>query len=173
VKLIILGAGGYGRTVADVAEQLGIYDTIAFLDDNSKNAIGKCEDFLQYAGEDIYFYPAFGNNPLRVSWIRKLMEHGCLVPVVVHPRAYVSPKAVLSSGTVVLPGAIVNTNTVVGIGGIINCGAVVDHDCVLDEGIHVCLNAVVKADNHLPAYTKVEAGQIVSNGEYPLVTGEK
>ena len=36
----------------------------------------------------------------------------------------------------------------------------------------VYMNAVVKADNHLPAYTKIEAGQIVSNGEYPLVARE-
>ena len=172
MKLIILGSGGYGRTVADVADQLGIYETIDFLDDNDKNAVGKCEDYFLYADANTWFYPAFGNNPLRVGWIRKFNEHGCQVATIVHPKAYVSPKAKLSSGTVVLPGAIVNTNTVVGMGVIINCGAIVDHDCELQEGVHVCLNAVVKADNHLPAYTKIEAGQIVSNGEYPLVTRE-
>ena len=168
MKLIILGSGGFGRTVADVAEQLGLYSNIAFLDDNSPDALGKCGDFLRFAQEDTEFYPAFGNNQLRVSWIHKLQSHNCCVSTLVHPRAYVSPKATLAEGTVVLPGAIVNTNTVVGVGGIINCGAIVDHDCVLQEGVHVCLNAVVKADNHLPAYIKVEAGQIISNGAYAI-----
>ena len=169
MKLIILGAGGYGRTVADVAQQTGCFQEICFLDDNSKFAIGKCEDFLRFAGEGTCFYPAFGNNQLRVDWIRKLQAAGCEVPVIIHPRAYVSPMATVAAGTVLLPGAIVNTNSVVGLGGIINCGAVVDHDCVLHEGIHVCLNAVVKADNHLPAYIKIEAGRIIANGEYPAV----
>ena len=173
MKLIILGAGGYGRTVADVAQQLGIYNSVVFLDDNSKDAVGKCADYRNFLAADTFFYPAFGNNSLRVGWIQKLLADGCQVPTIVHPRAYVSPMAALSAGTVVLPGGIVNTNTVVGMGGIINCGAIVDHDCVLQEGVHVCLNAVVKADNHLPAYTKIEAGQIVSNGEYPLVMREK
>ena len=42
-KLLILGAGGYGKTVADVAAQLGIYDRIAFLDDGreGENILGK------------------------------------------------------------------------------------------------------------------------------------
>ena len=48
MRLIILGAGGYGRTVADVAAQTGDYDEIRFLDDNSQTAdvIGKCADFV-------------------------------------------------------------------------------------------------------------------------------
>ena len=32
-RLMILGAGGYGKTVADVAAQLGCYEQIVFLDD--------------------------------------------------------------------------------------------------------------------------------------------
>ncbi len=35
MKLIILGAGGYGRTVADIARQSKRYSDILFLDDNS------------------------------------------------------------------------------------------------------------------------------------------
>ena len=51
MRLIILGAGGYGRTVADVAAQTGDYDEIRFLDDNSQTAdiIGKCADFASFA----------------------------------------------------------------------------------------------------------------------------
>ena len=52
-KLLILGAGGYGRTVADVAQQLGCYDRIAFLDNlqTGENILGKCEDYRQFSGE--------------------------------------------------------------------------------------------------------------------------
>ena len=44
MHLIILGAGGYGRTVADVAGQTGQFDEIAFLDDNSAapDVVGTC-----------------------------------------------------------------------------------------------------------------------------------
>ena len=35
MRLIILGAGGYGRTVADTAAQTGAYNEILFLDDSN------------------------------------------------------------------------------------------------------------------------------------------
>lgn len=61
-----------------------------------------------------------------------------------------------------------NTNTEVGLGCIVNCGAIVDHDCVLNDGVHVCLGAIVKAENRVPAFEKVEAGQVIANRTYPL-----
>ena len=172
MRLVILGAGGYGRTVADVAEQTGQYGEIVFLDDHAPDAMGKCEDVSRFVGEDTEFYPAFGNNGFRLEWIRRLEEAGGKVATLVHPSAYLSPKATIEVGTVLLPHAVVNTNTLVKRGGIINCNATVDHDCILEEGVHVCLSAVVKAENRLPACLKVEAGQVIENRSYPL-NGEK
>lgn len=162
--LVILGAGGYGQTVADVAEQLGY--RVQFLDDAAEQAVGKCDEFSAFIGENVEFYPAFGNNELRLSWVNRLEAAGCALPVLVHPRAYVSPKATLAPGTVILPGAIVNTLCVVKKGCIVNCNAVVDHGCTLEEGVHVCLGAIVKAENHLPAGMKVEAGEVIPNRVY-------
>lgn len=135
-RLIILGAGGYGQTVADVAEQLGY--SVSFLDDNSPLAIDNCNSIDKCIAPGVDFYPAFGNNEGRVGWLHRLMELGCNIPTIIHPTAYISPKATVIAGTTVLPGAIVNTGCVVKLGCIINCGAIVDHGCVLEEGVHVC-----------------------------------
>ena len=145
MRLIILGAGGYGRTVADVAAQTGAYDEILFLDDNSQaeDVIGKCADFATYADEQTAFYPAFGNSEGRVSWLNRLVEAGYKVATIIHPSAYVSPTVQLEQGNVVLPKAVINTGCVVKAGCIINCGAIVDHGCVLEDGVHVCLGAML------------------------------
>ena len=82
------------------------------------------------------------------------------------PDCLCQPKATIGAGTVILPGAIVNTGCVVGQGCIINCGAIIDHGCTLEEGVHVCLRAVVQAENHLPRCMKVEAGHVIGNREY-------
>lgn len=163
-KLVILGAGGYGQTVADVAEQLG-YEML-FLDDNSDKAVDVCSNYEKYKDDETVFYPAFGNNEGRVDWLDRLESSGCKIATLIHPTAYISPKAAVSIGTVVLPGAIINTNCKIGRGCIINCGAIIDHGCVLEEGVHVCLGAIVKGDNHLPRCMKVEASEVVSNGMY-------
>ncbi len=164
MKLIILGAGGYGQTIADVAEQLG-YE-VSFLDDRSEKAIDICANFERYIAEDTCFYPAFGNNESRAAWLEKLIAAGCNILTIIHPTAYVSPKAHVYPGTAILPGAIVNTGCIIKSGCIINCGAIVDHGCTLEEGVHVCLGAIVKAENHLPHCMKVEAGTVISNREY-------
>ena len=170
MRLMILGAGGYGRTVADVAAQLGVYDEIRFLDDMSEaeDVIGKCADFSAHADENTVFYPAFGNNEGRVNWLNRLKEAGCKIAVIVHPSAYVSPAARLEQGNVILPKAVINTGCVVKAGCIVNCGAIVDHGCVLEEGVHVCLGAIIKAENRIPRCMKIEAGEVVQNRHYPV-----
>ena len=170
MRLIILGAGGYGRTVADVAAQTGEYDEIRFLDDNSQaeDVLGKCADFAAYADDHTVFYPAFGNNEGRVAWLNRLAEAGCSAAMIIHSSAYVSPAARIERGNVVLPKAVINTGCVVKAGCIINCGAIVDHGCVLEEGVHVCLGAIVKAENRIPQCMKIEAGEIISNRTYPV-----
>ncbi len=163
MRLVILGAGGYGKTIADLAEQSGQYESIQMLDDAGETP---CAEFAEYMDGSTQFYPAFGHNETRLRWMKRLMDAGCHIPTLIHATAYVSPKAVLHPGNVVLPHAVVNTDCEILPGCIINCGAIIDHGCVLEAGVHVCLGAVVKAENHLPAGMKVEAGQIISNREY-------
>ena len=168
--LLILGAGGYGKTVADVAQQLGIYDKIAFLDDGKSGPeiLGKCEEYAMFAGEDTDVYPAFGNNQIRMDWMERLMGEGIAVPTLVHPTAYVSPRAKIGAGTVVLPKAVVNTGVTVESGCIINIGVLIDHDCYIEAGVHLCPGVIVKAENRIDAMTRMESGSVIMCRTYPL-----
>lgn len=170
MRLIIIGAGGYGQTVADIARQSALFDQVLFLDDHAlgEDVLGKCEDFLMFKEDETMFYPAFGNNILRLEWLDRLEMNSCQVPVLIHDSAYVSPKAVIRTGTVVLPKAVVNTDCVVNRGCIVNFGAIVDHGCILEAGAHICLGSIVKAENQIPSCSKIEAGQIIENRIYEV-----
>jgi len=170
MKLIILGAGGYGKTVADIARQSGKYTDVCFLDDNSTNelVVGKCADFKNYISSDTELYPAFGNNESRFQWIERLEAAGAAIPTLIHKTAYVSPEAYVGKGTVVLPKAIINTSVQIQNGCIINCGAIIDHGCVIEEGVHICLGAIIKAENRIPRCMKVEAGAVIEHRTYPV-----
>lgn len=168
MKLCILGAGGYGQTVADVASQTNCFDEIFFLDDNAKgeNVLGPCSDYAKY--KDCAIYPAFGDNKSRLSWIEKLLEQGFYVPKIIHPTSYISLSSKLETGTVVLPKALINTNCVIGKGCIINCGSIIDHGCIIEDGVHICLGAIVKAENRIKQCEKIEAGVVIEARSLPL-----
>jgi len=170
MKLLIIGAGGYGRTVADVAKQLGCFEKIAFLDDTKSGSgvLGRCEEYAFFCDEDTTVYPAFGNNELRMEWIEVLTEEGIPVSTLVHPSAYVSPTATLCAGTVVLPKAVVNTGVTVGMGCIVNIGALIDHDSVIENGVHLAPGAIVKAENRIAAGSKIDSGTVIENRQFPL-----
>lgn len=168
--LLILGAGGYGKTIADVAAQLGCYERIAFLDDGREGTdiLGNCAQYADFQQTFTDLYPAFGNNEIRMKWLKILLDAGITVPTLVHPSAYVSPRATLGTGTMVLPMAVVNTGVTVGDGCIINIGALIDHDSVIGDGTHLAPGAIVKAENRIPAGIKIDSGEVIENRAYPL-----
>ena len=169
-KLLIFGAGGFGKTIADVASQLDRYDRIAFLDDSQSgaNILGKCHEFAAFADANTEFFAAFGNPDCRMKWLNAVMEQDFQIATLIHPRAYVSPMAAVGAGSVVLPMAVLNTGVTVETGCIINCGAIVDHGCIIESGAHVAPGAVVKAENRIRSGSKVESGLVIQNREYPL-----
>ena len=112
-KLLLIGAGGFGRVVLEHAS--GLYDC-AFLDDGDAEAvdgvpvIGKTSDMVS-------FYPGYnlllvtiGDNNLREKLYQQAAEIGYTFPNLIHPSAYISPHAHIGSGCVILNNAVVQNN---------------------------------------------------------------
>ncbi len=143
--LLILGAGGHGKVLADTASSTGCWNKIAFLDDRypaissvlSWPVLGTFRQAAAFLGEYSELTVAVGDNPLRVRLLRQFAGSGFGLPVIIHPTAFVSKGAVLEAGSVIFAQAAVNTGAKIGIGSIINTGATVDHDCVLGDGVHI------------------------------------
>ena len=159
-NLLILGAGQYGRVVRDTAEAMGRFGKVGFLDDNSPLALGKLSEYESFAREYGCAVVAMGNPQLRRQWLEKLEAAGFALPALVHPRAWVSPSAVLGQGTVVEPMAVVNSEAVVGPGGLLCAGCVVNHNSVVGGCCQIDCNAVVASNAHVPEGTKVPSGTV-------------
>lgn len=144
MNLLIIGAGGHGKVVAEIAVDCG-FEKIDFLDDNNSNAVGNISDLEKFVGQYEYAFVGIGNNRLRGELIGKLESCGYQNPVLIHPTAYVSRTAKIEKGVVVEPKAIVNANTRVDKGCIISVGAIVDHDVVVEQCCHINAGAIVKA----------------------------
>lgn len=162
-KLLIVGAGGLGCVVGEVARELARYEAVDFLDDavRADNIVGKCVDYTALAEEYDEAIAAFGDNGMRLMWTQRLEKAGYSIPSIVHPSAFVSSSAILGAGCIILHKAIVSSNTVLGKACLINSGAVVDHDNVLGDAVHINLNATVKAWCHCEAGSRTEAGKVL------------
>lgn len=149
MKLLIAGAGGHGRVVADVALSAGRYSEVAFIDDRYPGlvleegwpVVGALANLPSYLSSYGHFVSAFGDARLRLEVLERARQLGFACDPVIHSRATISPHARLGAGTVVVAGGIVNTGARLGIGCIVNTGATVDHDCRVGDGVHVCPGA--------------------------------
>ena len=159
-NLLILGAGQFGLMVKEIAESMGCFEKIDFLDDKNEIAIGKLSDYEQFAAEYRYAIVAIGNHEVRYSYINKLTEACFIVAVIASPEAYIAPSAKVMKGSIIEPKAVVQANTVVSIGSIISSGAVIRHNSVVGEACHIDCNAVVMSGSTVPAKTKVEACKV-------------
>lgn len=159
-NLLILGAGQYGRLVLETAEAIGRFERIDFLDDNSPIAIGRLTDFQDFAENYDSAFVAMGNPGLRMQWLDKLEQAGYDLPVLIHPKAYVSPSAVLGKATIVEAMAVVNTEVIVEMGGLLCAGCVVNHNAHVMPVCQIDCNAVVASNATVPEGTKVCSGMV-------------
>lgn len=165
-SLLIIGAGGHGEVVQEVAlsmvAQFGIgYEKIAFLDDDAESAIGPIKDLESFAQDFDDAFCAIGNNAFRKTIIERIQKSDCQLATLVHPSAYVSPSATIEPGTIIEPNAIVHANAHIEQGCIISVGAIIDHDAHIGAFSHINAGAICIAGSTVPAETKVGAGEIV------------
>lgn len=160
-NLLILGAGGYGHVVREIAEDSGIFDKIDFLDDSSPLAIGKFGDAEKFLKGYPNAVVALGNAELRLGYIEKLRAAGFQIPAIISPRAYVSKSAKIGNGTIVEPFSAVNANSEVGIGVLLRCGSVIDHNAKVGDFCYIDCGVVVKANNSVGFKIKIAANSVV------------
>lgn len=149
-KLLILGAGGQGKVVLDLALACEEWDEISFLDGAKVgenilgyNVVGNFNEYKVFNTEYTHAIVAVGNNDLRLRLIEKLIEVGYDVPVLIHPSAVVSNTSEIGVGTVIMPQAVVNISSKIGKGCIVNTGVIIEHDCIIDDGVHLSPGAVL------------------------------
>lgn len=161
LNLLIIGAGGHGHVVKEIAEDTNNFDKIDFVDDNCPDAVGKIEDLHKL--HDLYdsAFVSIGNNKFREELISKLIEIGYNIPTLIHPTAYVSKSCKIGSGTVIEQRAVINANATIGNGCIISVNAVVDHDTLIGNVVHINAGAIVMSGVNVDNYVKIDAGQVV------------
>lgn len=171
--IVVLGAGGHGKVVADIALSAGLA-VAAFIDDapaKQSTAIWNIPvlSWARFSDEpgpwrDGVVALGIGDNATRERLAGKVRDAGFALATLVHPRAAVARTARLGAGVVVMAGAAVNPDAVVGEGAILNTGAVVEHDCVVGPYAHLSPNAALGGAVRVGARTHLGLGAVALPG---------
>ena len=169
-NLLIVGAGSYALVAAEVAESMGCFGRIAFVDDRIQTlqdgtpVVGTTQDIDRLAGEYTHIVVGIGNPEVRLAMLEQLQKKdGYQIATLISPRAYISPEAKVSEGCIIEPMAVVHREATLEKGCIISAGAVVNHESTCGQGVHIDCNATVAAYAKVPAKTKVCSGEVYRN----------
>lgn len=169
-KLIIIGAGGYAKSVLDSVDQYN-YKMIGFIDEFKKE-----EEHLGYPilansleelpdRESYVYFVAIGNNKKRQFWYDALIERKLRIINVIDQTAIISPKAVIGNGCFVGKMAIINAYAEVGNNCIINTKALMEHGSRIGNHVNLSTNSVINGD--------VIVGEGSFIGSCSIVIGQK
>lgn len=163
-EVIIIGAGGHGKVVADIVEKSG--DKVCgFLDDGAcgevfgYKVLGGTEELNKYIDKE--FFIAIGNNAIRKKIATANPELKFYTAI--HPAAIISRGVEIGEGTCVMAGSVINADAKIGKHAIINSGAVVEHDNVLADFVHISPRAVLCGTVRVGECTHIGAGVSVKN----------
>jgi len=168
-KLIIIGASGHGKVVADIAIKMNKWQSITFFDDDESiktsmglEVIGKTADAFTYKDEADFFV-AIGNNATRENIQEKLIDERLNVVSLIHPSSVIGTDVEIGIGTVVMAGVVINSSTRIGKGCIINTSSSLDHDNNIEDYVHVSPGVSLAGTVRVGRLSWIGIGSVVSN----------
>lgn len=165
MRLIIIGAGGHGKVIADNALKNG-YTDICFVDDHAVDdcmgfpVVGKTAIVPELDDGNTDFIIGIGNNETRK---RIAEQYDVNWTALIHPSAQIGTDVSIGKGTVVMARAIINAGARIGSHCIINTGAIVEHDNRIADFVHISPGAALAGSVCIGEGTHIGIGSAVSN----------
>ena len=189
--IAIIGAGGFGREVKMLIDQINNkkeeFNVIGFFDDNNSLGqvingtpyLGSIDDLLNFK-EDISIAVGIGVPEVKTKIIQKLKSKNFDYPKLIHPNVIIGDEVKVGKGTIVCAGTIITCNIVVENFVTINLLCTVGHDTIIrsyssfmpsvnisgeveiEESVYVGTGAKIINQLRIGKNTIVGAGAVVS-----------
>ena len=169
-KVVIIGAGGHAKVIADIIEKSGD-EIVGFLDDNKEigttiikeyKVIGDLNNRFAMAvtKKNLEFIIAIGDNKKReeISHSPNLKFY-----TAIHPSAQMGLDVEIQEGTVIMANACINSSAKIGKHCIINTGAIIEHDNIIEDFVHISPNVALGGTVKIGKSTHVGIGSTIKN----------
>lgn len=142
-KIVIVGAGGFGREVKMLIDQINLkedkYQFLGYYDDvllkgtliNNNKILGSVEDLLSIDYK-INVAIAIGSPNLKLQIIEKLINPNIIFPTLIHPSTIIGSDSVnIGKGCIICAGTIITCNIEIKDFVILNLMCSVGHDTII------------------------------------------
>ena len=171
-RILLLGAGGHGKAIADLLLAGGSYVIAGFVDAVPKASqilglpvLGDESQLAALAGQGVTLaHAAVGDNAQRLAAAGRLRVAGFGLPSLLHPAALIGHGAMIADGAAILARAVIGPEAEIGALALINTGAIVEHDCVVAEAAHIGPGAVLAGGVRIGAGALIGAGAVLRPG---------
>jgi sugar O-acyltransferase (sialic acid O-acetyltransferase NeuD family) len=167
--IIIIGAGGHGKVVADAILKANSFELIGFVDANTPigttifsdyKVIERQENVESLINDETMFVLGIGNTQIREN-ISKQLSSNISWATIIHPSAIIGKDVNIGKGSVVLANVVINIGSKVGDFAIVDSGVIIDHDCEIGNFCHLSIGTVIGSNSNLKsAGLKTELGQV-------------
>lgn len=152
-NLIIIGAGGLGREVYDLAIDTGAYAVRGFVDANPSASPGVAPvlgtpDAYEIQPGDV-FICAIGNPTVRRKCVEQLQQRGAHFTTLIHPSAVVSPTVQIAQGCIIKPYVTIGSLACVGEHTVVQAHCTIEHDVLVGCFCLIGANSVIQGGNKL------------------------
>lgn len=173
LPVIVLGAGGHARVLAEALLRSGVRVAGCVAPDVPKQ-LPPALPFLGDDGVVATFNPAkvmlvngigsVGRSDKRKAIFLRFRASGYCFATVVHPSAVLATDVHLAEGAQVMAGVVIQPGCRLDENVIINTGALLDHDCEIGAHTHLAPGAVLSGDVRIGAEVFVGTGARVIQG---------
>ncbi len=177
VSIVVVGAGGHGRELADIVRQTYVEtpfaELLGIVDDGKPDRLALARGHFRFLGtteallerveldRTIEVYIGIGLPHIRKAVDQRLQ---CAVRPLIHPTAIVGSASTLGAGVVLAQGSILTTNVALGRHTHVNVGATISHDCVVGDYVTVCPGATITGNVTIGDGAFIGAGATILPG---------
>lgn len=171
MSVLILGAGGHAKVVADILHCHAI-PILGFLDDNPAlwrtqplgiPVLGPIDSYPEYAPTGLLL--GIGANRARHAIVTRLGSGADHLWInAIHPTAAIAAHVRLGRGVVVAAQAVINIDSTIGDHVILNTAATVDHDCRVEDFSHLAPGVHLAGDVAIGTGAMIGIGAVVLPG---------
>ena len=175
-KLVILGAGGLARELANAVVDINkcsqTFELLGYLDDEKElvgqkrqelSVLGTVDWLAEHKPSGLWTIAAVGDGYLREKLSRVARQHSTPLATIIHPSAIIGPGGTIEAGVYVAAGCEITVDVCLGKCALVNMSCTIAHDVNIGDYVSIHPGARISGEVTVGDYALIGTQAVVLN----------